>query len=186
MSKVVCQVSCGWFVTRQWSTIRRPFEIDSNQIETLIENSECYTMKQITDLPKISKALKIICIDLVMLIILMFAFHINYRIKLFCMQFSIEKHNKHIPFLKQLWQVMKSGYCAIIWNGRYYKASEMNHHQPQKRPVFIKRRWYCVYGGIGRESTVVSSFGKIKRLIPKSTAPNKTNWKPYSIKSVQN
>ena len=33
----------------------RPVEVDSDQIETLIENSECYTMKQITDLPKISK-----------------------------------------------------------------------------------------------------------------------------------
>ena len=44
---------------------------------------------------------------------------------------------------------MKSVYCAITWNGRYHKASEMNHHQPYQRPVFIQRRWYWVYGGIG-------------------------------------
>ena len=37
------------------SQLGRPFEIDGNQIERLIENSKCYTMKQVTDLPKISK-----------------------------------------------------------------------------------------------------------------------------------
>ena len=66
---------------------------------------------------------------------------------------------------------MKSGYCTIMWNGRYRGASEMNHHQPHQRLVFIQRRWWCVYGGIGRVSSIMSSFRKTKRLIPTSTAP---------------
>ena len=33
---------------------------------------------------------------------------------------------------------MKSGYWTIMWNGRDCGASEMNYHQPQKRPVFIQ------------------------------------------------
>ena len=65
---------------------------------------------------------------------------------------------------------MKSGYCTIMRNGRERGASEMNHHQPHQRPVFIQRRWCCVYGGIGRESSIMSSFQKTKRLIPTSTA----------------
>ena len=55
---------------------------------------------------------------------------------------------------------MKSGYCTIMWNGRHHGAGEMNHHQPHQRPVFIQRRWCCVYGGIGRESSIMSSFRK--------------------------
>ena len=52
---------------------------------------------------------------------------------------SLLKHNENIPFLKPIVMVMKSGYCAIMWNGRDRGASEMNHHQPHQRPVFIQR-----------------------------------------------
>ena len=66
---------------------------------------------------------------------------------------------------------MKSGYCTIMWNGRDCGGREMNHHQPHQRPIFIQRKW-CVYGGIGREPSIMSSFWKTKWLIPTSTAPN--------------
>ena len=39
---------------------------------------------------------------------------------------------------------MKSGYCTIMWNRRDHGASEMNHHQPHQKLVFIQRRWCCV------------------------------------------
>ena len=35
----------------------RPIEVDSDQIETLIENSQCYTMQEIADILKISKSI---------------------------------------------------------------------------------------------------------------------------------
>ena len=57
----------------------------------------------------------------------------------------------------KLWHAMKSGYWTIMWNGRDCGASEINYHHPQKRPVFIQR-WCCVYGGIGRESSIMSSL----------------------------
>ena len=44
---------------------------------------------------------------------------------------------------------MKSGHCTIMRNGRDCGASEMNHHRPHQRPVFIQRRWCCVYDGLG-------------------------------------
>ena len=34
----------------------RPIEIDNNQIEILIENNQCYTMQEITNILKISKS----------------------------------------------------------------------------------------------------------------------------------
>ena len=34
----------------------RPVEVDSNQIETLIENNQCYTTREIADILKISKS----------------------------------------------------------------------------------------------------------------------------------
>ena len=68
---------------------------------------------------------------------------------------------------------MKSGYCTIMWNGRDHRASEMNHHQPYQRLVFIQRRWRCVCDGIGRESSIMSSFQKTKWLIPKVPFPSR-------------
>ena len=61
-----------------------------------------------------------------------------------------------------------------MWNGRDHGTSEMNHDQPHQKTVFIQRRWHGVYGRIGRESSIMSSFWKIKRLIPTSTAANQT------------
>ena len=34
----------------------RPVEVDSDQIETLIENNQCYTTREIADILKISKS----------------------------------------------------------------------------------------------------------------------------------
>ena len=34
----------------------RPFEVDSDQIKTLIENNQCYTMWEIANILKISKS----------------------------------------------------------------------------------------------------------------------------------
>ena len=56
----------------------RPVEVDSDQIKTLIENNQRYTTQEIDDILKYpNQALKIICTSLVMLIALMFSFHIN-------------------------------------------------------------------------------------------------------------
>ena len=38
----------------------RPVEIDSDQIETLIENNQCYTTWEIADILKISKSIKVL------------------------------------------------------------------------------------------------------------------------------
>ena len=36
------------------------FEVVSNQIETLIENNQCYTMREIAHILKISKSIKLL------------------------------------------------------------------------------------------------------------------------------
>ena len=38
----------------------RPDEVDSDQIETLIENNQCYTMWEIADILKLSKSIKLL------------------------------------------------------------------------------------------------------------------------------
>ena len=57
MSKVVCEVSCWRFLAggdAPWSG--RPVEVDSDQIETLIENNQCYTTWEIANTLKIPKS----------------------------------------------------------------------------------------------------------------------------------
>ena len=46
-----------------------------------------------------------------------------------------------------------------MWDGRDHGPSEVNHHQPHQKLIFIQRRWY-VYNAVGRESSTMSSFQK--------------------------
>ena len=55
----------------------RPVEVDSVQIKTFTENNQHYTTWEIANIFKIFKVLKITCASLVMLIALMFGFHIS-------------------------------------------------------------------------------------------------------------
>ena len=60
MSKWFATFCAGHFLLDDapWSGI--PVEIDSNQIETLIENNQCYTTREIADILKISKSIKLL------------------------------------------------------------------------------------------------------------------------------
>ena len=54
----------------------RPVEVDSDQIETLIEKNQHYIMQEIVDILKVTRSrLKIIYTGLVMFVALMFGFH---------------------------------------------------------------------------------------------------------------
>ena len=87
---------------------------------------------------------------------------------------SLLKHNKNVPFLKQ---TVTGDEKWILCNNMQRKrswASEMNHHHHTKGQSSSKEGdvEYRVYGGIGRESSIMSAFRNTKGLIPTSTAPN--------------
>ena len=50
----------GDFSLHNTSRSGRPVEIDSDQIETLIENNQCSTTREIADILKISKSIKLL------------------------------------------------------------------------------------------------------------------------------
>ena len=50
----------GDFLLDDTPWLSRPIEVDSYQIETLIENNQHYTMQEIADLLKISKSIKLL------------------------------------------------------------------------------------------------------------------------------
>ena len=56
MSKVFAKFRAGEFSLDDAPWSGRPVEGDSDQIETLIENNECYTTREIADILKISKS----------------------------------------------------------------------------------------------------------------------------------
>ena len=60
VSKVVCEVLCWRFLTGLCPRSGRPVEVDSDQIETLIEKSQCYTTWKIANILKISKSIKLL------------------------------------------------------------------------------------------------------------------------------
>ena len=53
---MVCKVSCWGFLAGNAPRSDRAVEIDGSQIETLIENNQCYTVQEIAEILKISKS----------------------------------------------------------------------------------------------------------------------------------
>ena len=56
MSKIVCEVRTGDFSLDDAPGSGRPVEVERDQIETLIENNQHYTMQEIANILKISKS----------------------------------------------------------------------------------------------------------------------------------
>ena len=56
VSKVVCKVWRWRFLAGWHTSSGKPAEVDSNQIKTLIENNQYYTMQEIANILKISKS----------------------------------------------------------------------------------------------------------------------------------
>ena len=65
---VTAQTCQKWFVkfhARDYSLddtswLGTPVEVESSHIEMLVENNQCYTMKEITDILRISKSIKLL------------------------------------------------------------------------------------------------------------------------------
>ena len=60
ISKVDCEVSCWRFLTGHAPQSSRPVEVHSDQMETFVENNQCYTIWEIAGLIKISKSIKLL------------------------------------------------------------------------------------------------------------------------------
>ena len=62
VSKGVCEVSCraGDFLLEEAPWSGRPVEVDSDQIESFIENNQHYTTWEIANILKISKSVKLL------------------------------------------------------------------------------------------------------------------------------
>ena len=56
VSKVVCKVSHWRFLTGKCFLVQKTSEVDSDQIETLLENNQHYTMQEIANILKISQS----------------------------------------------------------------------------------------------------------------------------------
>ena len=54
--KCFAKFRAGDFLLDDASRSGRPVEVDSDQIETIIENNQCYTTREIADILKISKS----------------------------------------------------------------------------------------------------------------------------------
>ena len=78
MSEAVVKFCVGDYSLDDAPLSGRPVEVDSDQVKILIENNPHYTMREIANILKISRSrTEITCTSLVMLIALMFGFHIS-------------------------------------------------------------------------------------------------------------
>ena len=172
LSEMVCEVSCWRLLTGRCSWSSRPVEVESNQTETLRTISVIPCGRRLTYSKCPSQVLKIIC--------LYFLISLNnlqcWKKKLFapawlCNCFvwvphklrknfldhisacdTLQKYNEIVLFLKTNCDGQWSGCCTVMWNKRDYGVSELEWTTP--KAVFIQRRWCCIYGGIGKKSSL--------------------------------
>ena len=58
--KLFAMFPAGGFLLNNAPWSSKPVEVDSDRIETLIENNQHYTMREIANIPKISKSIKLL------------------------------------------------------------------------------------------------------------------------------
>ena len=155
VSKVVCEVSCWRLLVGDTPRSGCLTEVDRDQIETLIKSNQHYTTGEIADIfkiPKLSvknywhqlgyvhhfdvwfphkqeKPFLTIFLHAILYLNITKLFHFKKQI--------VTGNRKWIPFNNVEWK--------RLWGKRNEPPSTTT------RPVFIQRRWYCLYGGIGRE-----------------------------------
>ena len=145
----------------------RPVDVDSEQIKTLIENKQHYTMREIANILKISKSSTENHLH---------PFGYVNRSDVWVPHKSGEKnlldhistcdsllkHNENVPFLKQ---IVTGDEKWILYNNVELKRLWGKRNEPppttQKAGLHPKKVM-CVYGGIGRDSSIISSFRKTK------------------------
>ena len=86
---------------------------------------------------------------------------------------SLLKHNENVLFWKQ---IVMGDEKRILYNNVEWKRSWGKRNEPPpttpKASLHPKKVMLYIYGGIGRESAIMSFFWKTKLLIPTSTAPS--------------
>ena len=126
----------------------RPVEVDSDQIETLIEINIIPCRKQPTYSKYPNQALKIICTSLVMFIALMFGFHLSEK-NLFdhiCACNCLLKRHKNVLFLKQ---IVMGDEKWILYNNVKQKRSWGKRNEPTpttpKAGLHPKKVMLCIW-----------------------------------------
>ena len=123
----------------------RSVEVDSDQIETITENIQHYTTREIANILKISKSStenRLHLFGYVNLFDVWVPHKLSEKNLLDHISTcnSVLKRNENIPFLKQIVMGDEKWILTTMWNGRDRGASERNHHQPHQSLVFIQRR----------------------------------------------
>ena len=145
--KKICAVYVvGDFMLEDAPWLGWTVEVDSDQIETLIENNQYYTKGEIANILKIPKSSVENCLHKLRYVNrfdawVPYKFSKKTFLTIFPLAILYWNVTKNVPFLKTVVR-------AMMWNGRDYGTSTMNHCQSYQSLVFIQRRW-CAFGEIG-------------------------------------
>ena len=148
----------------------RPAEVDRDQTETLLENNQHYTTREIANILRISKS-SIENLLHQLGYVNRFDVWVPYKLSgknlLDCISIcdSLLKCNENILFLKQ---IVMGDEKWILYNNVEWKRSWGKRNEPApttpKAGLHPKKVMLCicVYGGIGSESSIMSSSQKTK------------------------
>ena len=142
VSKMVCKVLCWRLMPDNAPWFGRPVEVDSEEVEKIIDSNQCYTMQDIANILKISKSITgshVHHFEYVNHFDVCIPHKLNEKTFLTIFLYAVLSLNvmKTFHFKNKSWWAMNTGYCTVIWNGRDREASEMNPYQPQQKMVFI-------------------------------------------------
>ena len=106
--------------------------------------------------------------SLVMLIVLMSGFYINEKNLLDAVLYlDIAKRSVFKTNCDKQWKV-----DTVQWGGMEEIVGQESWSTTSQTPVFIQRKWCCIYGGIGKQLSNKSSLWGTKWLISINIATN--------------
>ena len=137
MPKVVCEVSCWRFLADNAPQLGRPVEVDNDQIETLIENNQHYTTREIADILKISQSsvenhLHQLCYGHCFDVWVPHKLSEKNLLDHISTCDSLLKRNKNVPFLKQI--VMGEEKCILYNNLEWKRLWGKRNEPPPTKP----------------------------------------------------
>lgn len=193
MSKAVCEVSCWRFLAGQCSLVRsRPVEVDSDQIEKLIENNQHYKATgdgQHTQNIQISlwksSAPVWVCVALMFGFLVSKAGGGGKNLDHISSWDSAKRHKKCSVFKTNCdgwWKVDTVWWCGME---EAAQQSSLSHREPpQRRSLHPKKSDHCNALRDWERVLWCELLLETKRLTPTGVqAPRESSWKQHDMKS---
>ena len=165
----------GNFCLKDEERSGRPPQTDEDKIRDLVEKSRSLTVQEMLNILKIPKTTIHRCLKKMRMVSKLNVWVPHElternRLERTTAYMSLLARNKHEPFLKRLVTGDEIGYFTKILNGNVAGPNEISHLNAVQNQGYIHVKFFCVYGGIIKEYSILNFYLVVIPLIQTNIA----------------